>query len=276
MDRAFTKTEKAGAGLIALITVGVLAALSVHGPIPQSTGYHAFADNRAMWSVPNFLEVFSNSFFVLVGLLGVYELSAKGALKIVDENRAAYKMFFAGVALVGLGSGYYHLAPTNATLVWDRIPMTVAFMALFSVIVSEFVSIRSGVKVLVPLVAAGVLSVLYWFWTEAAGRGDLRPYILVQFLPLIVTPVILVCFPSKFTKVSGYWWLLAAYAVAKLFEHFDQEIFGLLGFVSGHTLKHVASAMGVYILLVSYSRRRSVGNSPENMAHRLVLSSKPG
>ncbi|MGB8426503.1 MAG: ceramidase domain-containing protein [Desulfobacterales bacterium] len=275
MDKVFTKTEKAGVGLMALITVGVLTALWIYGPIPQSTSYHAFADNRTLWGIPNFMDVASNAFFVLVGVLGLYELSVRGTLRVVEENKAGYKVFFAGVALVGLGSGYYHLAPTNATLVWDRIPMTVAFMALFSIIVSEFSSRRSGVKILVPLVAAGVLSVLYWYWTEAAGHGDLRPYILIQFLPLIVIPVILVCFPSVFTRVSGYWWLLAAYTLAKSFEHFDQEIFGVLGFVSGHTLKHLASAAGVYILLVSYARRRNAKESLENSSRQLVLPS-PG
>ncbi|MFZ0133642.1 MAG: ceramidase domain-containing protein [Desulfobacterales bacterium] len=275
MDRALTRTEKAGVGLIALSTVGVLAALLVHGPIPQSASYHAFADNRTLAGIPNFADVVSNLFYVLVGVLGLYKMSVSGTLRIVDENKAGYQVFFAGVALVGLGSGYYHLVPTNATLVWDRIPMTVAFMALFSIIVSEFVSIRSGVKLLVPLVAAGILSVVYWYWTEAAGRGDLRPYILVQFLPMVVIPVILVCFPSVFTRVSGYWWLLAAYVLAKLFEHFDREIFGILGFVSGHTLKHLASAVGVYILLVSYSRRCSVKKTPHKLTSRLVLSS-PG
>lgn len=275
MNTPFTKIETAGLGFISLITLGVVLALWVHGPIPQSPGYHAFADIRTLWGIPNFFDVASNSFFVLVGVLGLYELSVSGTLRIVDENKAGYRVFFAGVVLVGLGSGYYHLAPANATLVWDRIPMTVAFMALFSIIVSEFVSIRSGVKLLVPLVAAGILSVLYWYWTEAAGRGDLRPYILVQFLPMVVIPVILICFPSVFTRVSGYWWLLAAYVLAKLFEHFDQEIFGVLGFVSGHTLKHLASAVGVYILLVSYSRRCSVKKTPHKLTSRLALSS-PG
>ncbi|MFZ0612480.1 MAG: ceramidase domain-containing protein [Desulfobacterales bacterium] len=275
MNTSFTKIETAGLGFISLITLGVVLALWVHGPIPQSPGYHAFADTRTLWGIPNFFDVASNSFFVLIGVLGLYELSVSGTLRIVDENKAGYKVFFTGVVLVGLGSGYYHLAPTNATLVWDRIPMAVAFMALFSIIVSEFASIRSGVKLLVPLVAAGILSVLYWYFTEAAGRGDLRPYLLVQFLPMIVIPVIRLCFPSVFTKVSGYWWLLAAYALAKLLEHFDKEVFGVLGFVSGHTLKHLASAVGVYILLVSYSRRCSVKKTPQNLTRRLILSS-PG
>ena len=129
-------------------------------------------------------------------------------------------------------------------------------MALCSIIIGEFASARWGSILLIPLVAIGILSVLYWHWTEAAGKGDLRPYILVQFLPMLVIPVILVCFNSAFTKVSAYWLLLAAYVIAKLLEHFDSEMHSTTGLVSGHSLKHVVAAIGIYILLSSFDRRR--------------------
>ena len=106
------------------------------------------------------------------------------------------------------------------------------------------------------MVSIGVLSVLYWLCTEAAGRGDLRPYILVQFLPTLVIPVILLCSKAWFTQVSGYWLLLLAYVIAKLFEHFDKEVLGATLLISGHSVKHVAASTGIYILLKSFGRRR--------------------
>ena len=239
-----------------LMTLAAVIALGIHGPIPQSQSYHAFADKRAIWGIPNFFDVISNLAFVLVGLLGLYESFVSNTIKMVTENRVSYTVFFIGVALVGVGSGYYHLAPSNESLVWDRIPMTIAIMALVSIVISELVSIRLGAILLIPLVAIGILSVLYWYWTETTGNGDLRPYVLVQFLPMIVIPIILVCFNSVFTKTSGYWLLLSAYVIAKLCEHFDREIFSVVGLVSGHTLKHLAAAVGIYLLLVSFRRRR--------------------
>jgi hypothetical protein len=134
--------------------------------------------------------------------------------------------------------------------------MTIAIMALVSIVIGEFVSPRVGAILLIPLVTIGILSVLYWYWTETTGNGDLRPYVLVQFLPMIVIPVILVCFDSVFIKTGGYWLLLSAYVIAKLCEHFDREIFHVAGVVSGHTLKHLAAAVGIYLLLVSFRRRR--------------------
>lgn len=251
------RKNKIGLWLVALITLGAVAALINHGPIPQSLSYHAFADQSVIWGVPHLFDVMSNILFVLVGLLGLYKMIRNDRIHIVSENRMSYKVFFIGVVLVGVGSVYYHLSPSNATLVWDRLPMTIAFMALCSIIIGEFTSIRLSSKLLIPLVSFGVLSVLYWHWTESAGQGDLRLYIIVQFLPMLIIPVILVCFRPAFTRVSGYWFLLSAYVIAKLFEHFDSEMLGATRFVSGHSLKHVVAAIGIYILLVSFGRRRS-------------------
>ena len=232
-----------------------MVGLLFFGAIPQALSYHAFADSRTIGGVPNFLDVMSNAPFVLVGLLGLYRASARNQIKIVAANSIAYKVFFAGIVLTGVGSGYYHLDPDNATLVWDRVPMTIAFMALFSIIIGEFMSPRAGSILLVPLLILGVLSVFYWHWTEIAGNGDLRPYILVQFLPMLLIPVILICFESVCTLVSGYWILLAVYLAAKVFEHFDREIFTFYDLASGHSIKHVVAAVGIYILLATYGRR---------------------
>ena len=256
MDNQLTIKEKGGFWLITLMTLVVVAALRILGPISQSQSYHAFADTRTIWGIPNFSDVISNLAFVLVGLLGLYESLISNTLKIVTENRASYIVFFIGVTLVGVGSGYYHLAPTNESLVWDRIPMTITAMALVSIVIGEFISIRWGSILLVPLVAVGILSVWYWHWTEAAGHGDLRPYVLVQFLPMIGIPVILVCFDSVFSETRGYWLLLGANVIARFCEHFDREIFNVVGVVSGHTLKHLAAAAGIYVLLLSFRRRR--------------------
>jgi hypothetical protein len=167
----------------------------------------------------------------------------------------AYVLFFSGLALIALGSAYYHLAPQNQTLVWDRLAMSIAFMALFGMVWGEFINGRVG-RVLWPLLTlAGIGAVLYWYITEIGGRGDLRYYVLVQFLPMLIIPVILLCFRSLFTHVSAYWWLLATYSAAKLFEHFDVGIYQVTGIISGHTLKHIAAALGTYILLVSYQKR---------------------
>jgi hypothetical protein len=251
---AITK-DKLGFALIITTALILLAGILYQNPIPQDIRYHLFADTREIWSIPNFWNVVSNIPFVIVGLLGLYKSRFPGTLNIADDNSIAYVLLFFGTLLVGLGSGYYHLDPSNQTLVWDRLPMTIAFMALLSIIISEFISVRSGRSLLLPLILAGILSVAYWHIGEIRGEGDLRFYVLVQFYPMLAIPVILICFRSRCTHVYAYWWLLLAYVVAKLFEHFDVEVYDAFGVISGHSMKHLTAALGMYVLLVFYQKR---------------------
>jgi len=251
--------EKLGYTLLIFTALLALGAILTQGPIPQDITYHLFVDTREIWSVPNFWNVVTNVPFTIVGLLGLYKLRLPGKLKFLDENSIAYTLLFFGTFLVGFGSGYYHLAPDNQTLVWDRLPMTIAFMALFSIIISEFISVRSGKALLLPLILAGILSVLYWHFSEIRDEGDLRFYALVQFYPMLAIPIMMICFRSHCTHVYAYWWLLLAYIAAKLFEHFDGEFFDALGFISGHSLKHLTAALGMYVLLAFYQKRSCSG-----------------
>jgi hypothetical protein len=106
-----------------------------------------------------------------------------------------------------------------------------------------------------PLLALGLLSVAYWHFTEEAGHGDLRLYIIVQYLPMALIPLILLFFPSKFSHVRLIWALLGAYGLAKLLELADEPVFSLFHVVSGHTLKHLVAALGAYVFLHALRRR---------------------
>lgn len=226
-------------------------------PMPQDVKYHSFSDKKQIFSIPNAFNVLSNLPFLIVWLMGIYELSKVNGLNIQTENKYAYYAFFSGVGLISIGSGYYHLWPNNQTLVWDRLPMAIAFMGLFSVVISEFISIKLGKKSLFPLLLVGVFSVLYWVITEMNEVGDMRKYFAVQFFPMLAIPIIILFFKSSFTSVSSYWWLLSAYIIAKLFERFDHQIHEILVIISGHSLKHITAAVGLYILLKSYKVRVS-------------------
>lgn len=117
-------------------------------------------------------------------------------------------------------------------------------MALLSLVLGERVSWPLSQRLLWPLVIVGVASVLYWAWTEQRGVGDLRPYGLVQFLPVVLMPLLLLLFPVNERSAKWLWWTVAAYAVAKLAEHFDDAIYDAVG-LSGHSIKHFVSSLAV-------------------------------
>jgi hypothetical protein len=233
--------------LVALFVVVVSVVLMLE-PVPQDPNYHRFADSRSFLQIPNFNDVVSNLGFALAGVIGVLVVLGRTRSDSFAHPTDArpYLIFFVGIALVSVGSAYYHLAPSNERLFWDRLPMSVAFMSISAAIVADRIDGRAGNGwLLLVMVAAGAGSLIYWHWTESRGLGDLRFYALVQFYPMFALPLIIGLFP-RFRYTAGRYvaWMVLWYAMAKLFEYLDTEIFELLGYtVSGHTLKHLAAAM---------------------------------
>jgi Ceramidase len=218
------------------------------GPIPQDPAYHDFADSRALLGVRNFWNVATNAPFLLVGVAGI-ALSSRLAK---PELRLHYFVFCAAVALVAFGSAWYHLAPSNAALVWDRLPMTVAFMALLAAVLADRVSWLVGRALLWPLVVLGIASIAWWVRTEVAGHGDLRAYGVVQFLPMLLVPAILLLEPEGGIGARRLWMALGGYLAAKLAEHFDAAVMQATGWLGGHALKHIFAALAAWWIVRAF------------------------
>jgi hypothetical protein len=237
--------------ILAAFTLLTILVVFLLPRIPQDPAYHQFADQRTFFGIPNCLNVISNAPFLLVGGLALGFLfraprEGEKSAFINPPERWPYAAFFLGVALTSVGSTYYHLAPSNGTLIWDRLPMTVAFVSFFAAVVAERISLKAGIWLLLPLILIGVGSVAYWNFTEIHGRGDLRPYGYVQGYPLLGVPLLIVLFPPAYTRTPDLLAVGGIYIVAKLFELFDRPIFELGHVVSGHTLKHLTAALSAY------------------------------
>lgn len=241
---------------ILLIALAIIAAVFLFvAPIPQDLNYHNFIDTRRIFGIPNFWDVMSNLPFLLVGTGGLIALSKDRLQLAAPELKPAYTIFFFGIALTAAGSGWYHLEPDNVSLVWDRLPMTIGFAGMLTIIVGDLVSVKTGRKLLWPMLIVGIGSVLYWIYTEQQGAGDLRPYALVQFLPMLLIAVILIQRRDAPNRTRVYWLMLGWYLLAKVFEFYDVAIFELGGILSGHTLKHLAAAVAPWILLRALLRQ---------------------
>ena len=251
--------------MLLAISVAAVAGVLLLPRIPQDPAYHLFADQRTVLGIANFWNVASSLPFIVAGLAGIWLVASRKTSGGVPELRIAYLMFFIGATLTGVGSAWYHLNPSNDTLVWDRLPMTIAFMSFLAVVVGEYLSPTAGRRLLWPLLALGALSVVYWAWTEAQAIGDLRPYALAQFLPALVVVLILCMCTAPFSGTSyisanGYiWGMLVASAAAKLTEFLDAPIYGALSGFSGHSIKHLLAATGVVILATALVWRRPRG-----------------
>jgi hypothetical protein len=234
--------------LLLLALAPLLYLLLLHGgPIPQDRAYHLFADARTCLGLPNFGNVASNLLFLLVGAAGALWCFRNPG----TAARRSWMVFFLGVALVFFGSGYYHRSPSDDALVWDRLPMTVAFMGLFAALLAEHVSERLERALLIPLVAIGIASVFWWRHTD-----DLRVYIWVQLVPLLVIPYLVSVYPGRFTHRHYLLYGVGFYALAKVAEYYDHGIYALSSAViSGHSLKHLLAAAAAFCVYLMLKRR---------------------
>lgn len=214
----------------AVFALVLIAAAVLYGPIVQPAGYHAFADQRTLWGIARFADVVSNLGFLLVGLWG---LSRRSTLE--------HTVFCAAIALTAFGSAWYHLAPDDQRLIWDRMPIALACAALLAA------SLRAAYRIgtaLMPLILAGIASVLWWTYS-----GDLRPYLLIQLAPLVLIPALQwECRADGATR-RAFGLAILLYVLAKVCELADGAILAAIDVVSGHTLKHSLATAAAWVLV---------------------------
>lgn len=253
-------------------------------PIPQQKAYHNFADKRRCqcecgipkflpanvstrnvrgvgFIVPNFGDVASNVVILIGGICGLVSLILLEYPNDTTTNhpsdhddwqtKACLPIFFGSYVAISMGSTYYHWKPNNATLVWDRLPMTVAFAAIFCFMLDEYLPSHQSQNVdgigrvlLTPLIAVGVMSVLYWSWVD-----DLRLYVAVSILPMFIMLLLVIFYEPKHTGKMQQLLGLALYAGAKICEDRDYEIFYFTGNrLSGHSLKHILAGLAPVVI----------------------------
>ena len=244
-----------GFTLLAFVSVFVLP------PMRQPIAYHDFADHRHAYGIANFLDVISNLGFLLAGIVGLLIVFSGRARFEFAGERWPFAIFFLGVLLTALGSGYYHLAPDNETLFWDRLPMTIAFMGLVSSQIVDRINVRAGLVLLLPMLLLGVASVVYWRATERMGVGNVMPYGVLQAYSVFVLLLLARMSPSRYTRGNDIYWVFGWYVLSKLLETFDGQVLAINHLVSGHTLKHLAAAAAGFVVCYMLLRRKLEENS---------------
>ncbi len=249
-------SKRTGVMVLVGVTLVVIIAAILAPPIAQPLAYHNFADRRGWLGIPNFGDVVSNAGFAIAGIWGLLVLLRKPSrVQFVNSReRWPYVIVFAGMVLTAVGSAYYHLAPDNARLVWDRLPMTIVFMALVAAMIMERISVPIGLALLPILLLLGIASVVQWHISELNGAGDLRFYAALQAYAVFLLLMILLL-PPRYTRSSDLLVVVGFYVLAKIMEAADRQIFAFGHVVSGHTIKHLAAAAaGLWILWLLQKR----------------------
>jgi hypothetical protein len=229
-------------------------------PIPQPESYHHFADQRSWLGINNAWNVLSNLPFALIGLWGLFLLFFSSKVKFIDSNEPWFWVTISlGLILVAWGSGYYHLAPDDNRLVWDRLPMVIVFTSFVAALISDRINSNLALGLWPFLLFIGIFSVLQWYISELQGAGDLRLYAAVQAYTGVLTLVMLLL-PSHYTQSGDLAVIILFYSLAKLFELYDHQIYWFFGgIISGHTLKHLAAALAAFWMIRMMWKRQIYG-----------------
>ncbi len=229
--------------LLSIVVIFILGVISLP-PISHDLTHHRFADCRTILTIPNGSNVLSNIFLCISGILGFRRFSPFAG----GPGVFRWRFFFIAITFAGLGSAYYHWIPSNNSLFWDRLPMTLGFAALSASLFAERFGERSGQVLFGPFVFLSTVGIIYWWLTEQLGLGDLRPYLLAQYLPLLLTPVLLILFPKSYCRDYPYWLVFIGCTIATGFEWKDFAAYEWTDqIISGHTLKHIVTAIVILI-----------------------------
>jgi len=244
----------------------VILSAAVLPPIAQPHDYHGFADQRLLLGMPNFMNVASNLAILFSGITGLiclrHTTNDKHKLDRQPFKTSAevwpYRIFFLCMVMTAFGSACYHWRPDNTTLLWDRLPIAIGIMALLAATLSERVDPKLGFHLLPVLVSIGAASVLYWYWSEQQGAGNLNFYIVIQFYSLLLIALLSLMLPTAYTHGNRVLQAIGFYALAKASETLDQQIFTLGQIVSGHTLKHLIAALAIWWIVRMLRERTCV------------------
>jgi hypothetical protein len=253
------------ARLFVAIALALFAALRVVvGPLPQDPAYHLFVDTRSWGPIPRAGDVLTNAAILAAGLTG---LALRRRVHIAADERPVYALFVLSLLATAAGSAWYHAAPSDARLVWDRLPMTLVIAAILTFVLADRLhpAFASAWR---TFAALGAASVLWWAWTDRGGDGgDLMLYVVVRGGAGLAILFLLLLRRGRHSHAG---WLVAAIVldiVMTACELLDREIFAATrGLVSGHSMKHLLAGALLGCILAWLVRRERRIAGQENKA----------
>lgn len=250
LARMNTERPQARGAVIGFALLAAIAVIVLLPAVPEPPALRDLVDGRTFFGIPNFANVVSNLPFLLVGAAGLRFVMNDARVAFVEAGEKwCYGTCFAVVALIAAGSTYYHLDPTPARLMWDRIPIALCVMTLLAATIADRIDPKAALRLLGPLLVIGAASAIHWRWSMVHGHENILPYALVQFGSIAAIAVIAFAFRSRYTRGGDLFVVIAIYVVAKVAESFDAQVYGWGELVSGHTVKHLVAACALGWLL---------------------------
>ena len=220
--------------------------LSRMPPVALDISPYHFACDGEIFGIPHFWNLLTNVPLLLLGVHGL-----RRARKLARDGRAVsfnWIGIWISTIAIGLGSIAYHGWLTPWGLALDRI----AISGLIAFFLAHTADVALGIgpsrRLSFGLLVACQATVLVWIlggtaWIYGVLQAVGGVAVLAVFVrggwrarrglgPLSVSP-------------RPVYLFALCYGLAKLFELYDEPVCELTGFLGGHPIKHVFSALGI-------------------------------
>lgn len=231
--------------MLASMTLAVTMGLMAWGPVELTPDSHRYADERVWLGVPAAANVWVNAAMFAAGAWGWY---ATRASRWLLELRTPWQLFHVCAMVSAGAAALYHAHPQDTVFVLTHVATASGFVMLTLGLLAErvhsgFGSLQVCCAVLlgIALTGGGMLLI-----HARSGSLDMRPLLLLEIIPVLVIPAGALSLPGRSTAVFDWVVVLTLYALAKLFEMGDAFVLEASGWISGHTMMHLAltSAVG--------------------------------
>jgi hypothetical protein len=230
------------ARLLSGIAIVAIVVVALTQTITRGPEFHHYADARTLFGIPHAGDVLSNLAFIVAAVW-----AGRDRWNIV---RYGWPVCL-GVFAIGIGSGTYHVAPSDTLLALDWAPIVVTLGLLSAAVIQDRGGPGRAALVVAPLLAIG--SVVWWIATGGTHGGNMAPYVAVQATGIVLPLVIALVAPGN---VRTHWLFIGVvgFALARICASRDRELLDWVG-VSGHSLKHIAAACAAACALRALMRR---------------------
>lgn len=230
--------------MLASMTLAVTMGLMAWGPIVMTASAHLYADKRVWLGVAGGVNVWVNAATFVAGAWG-WQATRNSDWPL--QLRTPWQLFHACAMVSAGAAALYHARPHDSLFVFTHVATASGFMMLTLGLLAERVHSRFGSLPICFAVLCGIsLTGGAMLLAQAqGGQLDMRPLLLLEIIPVLVIPAGALSLPGRSTRVFDWVVVLTFYALAKLFETGDALVLEASGWISGHTLMHLALTAAV-------------------------------
>ncbi len=257
--------------MLASMTLAVAMGLIAWGPIELTAHVHRYADDRAWLGIPGAANVWVNAAMFAAGAWG-WRTTRRSHWP--THLRTPWQLFQLCAMASAAASAAYHARPDDTLFVLTHVATASGFVMLTLGHLAERVHSCFGSRSLCGTVLLGITltGASMLFGRALSGALDMRPLLLLEVIPVLVIPAGALSLPGQSTLFFDWVLVLSLYALAKLLEAGDALILEASGWISGHTLMHLALTAAVgwmaYRAALARAAAASVGEESGDTSQR--------